>query len=55
MSEKLLQDMIIELGNTIAQLNVDMASERVNYRATILKLEEELKTLRSEKEQSGNE
>lgn len=52
MSEQMIQDMVMDLGNTIAQLNIDMSSERVNYRSTIVKLEEEIKRLKSDKEQA---
>lgn len=44
MNEQLIQTIITNLGNTIAQLNIDLAAER----AQIKQLVEELEQLREE-------
>lgn len=44
MNENIIQGMITNLGNTIAQLNIDLAAERAQSRL----LAEELEQLREE-------
>lgn len=56
MSEKMMQDIILDLGNTIAQLNIDLAVERANHKASVENLQAEIQKLKeTDKELPVNE
>ena len=55
MSEKMMQDIILDLGNTIAQLNIDLSVERANHKASVENLQAEIQKLKEDKELPVNE
>ena len=56
MNENIIQGMITNLGNTIAQLNIDLAAERAQIKQLVEELEQmsaELNELRAANESTG--
>lgn len=56
MNEQLIQAIITNLGNTIAQLNIDLAAERAQTKQLVEELEKmsaELNELRAANESTG--